>query len=172
MKRDPGTSVVAAALMLTAFSLGAGGQVVRSAEFKPDPEGMPGERQYDRTVDVGRGIRLPVTIEVTVRRNGTLKVANLEVRVLDEYDDGQVYEGGLLHVEFVDVTGDGLKDLVITGIVTHTGAKEGDPVTREPVTSVYVFVPDKSEFRRTFHCGPEIEMPRPTQERGGKTPHP
>jgi hypothetical protein len=126
--------------------------------------------RYDRTVEVGRGIRLPVTIEVTVRRNGTLKVANLELRVLDEYDDGQLYEGGLLHVEFIDVTGDGLKDLVVTGIYVHTGEKEGDPATREPITSLYVFVPDKAEFRRAFHCGPEIDMSRATQERGGKTP--
>lgn len=157
MKRRP-QNLVVAALVLTAFSVVAGAQVVRSAEFKPDPEGMPGEMRYDRMVDGGRGIRLPVTIEVTVRRNGTLKVANLKLRVLDEYDDGQVYEGGLLHVEFIDVTGDGLKDLVVTGIYVHTGEKPGDPVTREPITSVYVFEPGKAEFRRTFHCGPEIDL--------------
>ena len=159
MDRCARTPVVAA-LILTAFSVVAGAQVVRSADFKPDPQGREGETRYDRVVEVGRGIRLPVTIEVTVRRNGTLKVANLELRVLDEYDDGQVYEGGLLHVEFVDVTGDGFKDLVVTGIYVHTGEKEGDPVTREPVTSVYVFVPDKGKFRCAFHCGPEIEMSR------------
>lgn len=157
MKRHP-MRLVATVLILIALSLGARGQVVRIGEFRPDPEGMQGEMRYDRTVEVGRGVPLPVTIQVTARRNGTLKAANLSLRVLDEYNDGEVYEGGLLHVEFVDVTGDGFKDLIVTGIYVHTGDKENDPVTREPITSVYVFVPDKAEFRRTFHCGPEIDI--------------
>jgi hypothetical protein len=150
--------VTLAALSVWAVTPSAKGQIVERAKFAADPEGLDGELRYDCAIDVGGGRRVPVSVTVTVRRNGTFKVANLSLRVWDEHDDGQVYEDGLLHVEFVDVTGDGFRDLVITGIVRHTGEKERDPVTREPVTSIYVYEPAKREFRRTFHRGPNIDI--------------
>jgi len=134
------------------------GQVIHRGDFKPAKGGMPGEERYERSVEIGHGINLDAVIDVTVRRNGTLRVGNLKLRVLDEYDDGKVYVGGLLHVEFIDVTGDGFKDLVITGTVIHTGEKETEPRSYETVTSIYVFDPKKREFHLAFHCGPSLEI--------------
>lgn len=135
------------------------GQLIHRNEFRPDKDGMPGEEKYEREIEIGPGVKFAAVVEVTVRGNGTLRVANLdELRVFDEYDDGAVYVGGLLHVEFVDITNDGYKDLVITGTVVHTGEKETDPRTYETVTSIYVFDPKKKEFHLVFHCGPKLEL--------------
>lgn len=132
-------------------------QVIHIEEFKAAKDGMPGEQEYRKEIEIGPDVKLQARVDVTVRRNGTLTIANLELRVLDEYDDGAVYVGGLLHVEFVDITGDGFKDLVITGTVVHTGEKETDPRSYEAVTSIYVFDPKKRQFRLAFHCGPSLE---------------
>ena len=134
------------------------GQSIHLNEFKPAKGGMPGEQTYERQIEIGPGVKLDVVVDVTVRRNGILRVANLKLHVLDEYDDGVIYVGGLLHVEFVDITNDGYKDLIVTGTVVHTGEKEADPRTYETVTSIYVFDPKKREFHLAFHCGPKLEQ--------------
>jgi len=143
-------------LFLLTTSASVAAQVIRLEEFKPAKDRMPGEQRYERQIEIGHGIKLNARVDVTVRRNGTLRIANLKLRVLKEYDDGSVYVGGLLHVEFLDLTDDGFKDLVITGTVAHTGEKETDPVTYEAVTSIYVFDPKQKEFRLVFHHGPEL----------------
>lgn len=118
---------------------------------------MPGEQRYEQTIEIGPKVKVEAVVEVTARRNGTLKVANLNLRVLDEYDDGMKYLDGLLHVEFVDVSGDGFKDLVITGTITNTGEKETDPISYTTVTSIYVFAPKEKEFKLAFHVGPKLD---------------
>ena len=145
------------ALLLGVLTSCGWAQVIRLEEFKPAKDGMPGEREYRNKIEIGPGVQLDVTVDVTARGNGALRVANLNLRVLDEYDDGAVYVGGLLHVEFLDITGDGFKDLVIMGTVIHTGEKETDPRSYEAVTSIYVFDPKKKEFRLAFHCGPQLD---------------
>ena len=145
------------ALLLGLMTSCGWGQVVRLEEFKPAKDGMPGEREYRKKIEIGPDLRFNAAIDVTAKGNGTLRIVNLKLRVFDEHDDGAVYVGGLLHVEFVDITGDGFKDLVITGTVAHTGEKETDPRIYEPVTSIYVFDPKKKEFRLAFHCGPKLE---------------
>jgi len=118
---------------------------------------MPGEELYQRKISIGGNIDAEVVIEVTDKGNGGMELLNLRLKVVDNHDDGAVYVGGLLHVEFVDITGDGFKDLVITGTVMHTGEKETDPRSFETVTSIYLFDPKKKEFRLAFHCGPKLE---------------
>jgi hypothetical protein len=145
---------IALSLVLAAI---VGGEVIRLADFKPSEVGMPGVQRYERTIQVGPGVIVDAVAEVTVRRNGTLKVANLTLRILDDYDDGSVYVGGLLHVEFVDISRDGFKDLVVTGTVATTGEKETDPVSYSAVTEIYVFDPKKEKFELAFRHGPKLD---------------
>src|SRR5205814_1025774 len=132
------------------------GQVIRLEDFKPTKDGIPGEQSYQQTIDIGPNVKFDATVEATVRRNGILRVANLKLKVLDEYDDGSKYVGGLLHVEFTEISGDGFKDLVITGTVANTGDKESDPVTYSTVTAIYIFLPKEKEFKLVFHVGPKL----------------
>jgi hypothetical protein len=126
-------------------------------KLRQDPDGMTGEQSCEQTIRISPEVDLKAKVEVTVRRNGWLKVANLKIKVIDGYDDSVVYQGEALHVEFTDITGDGFKDLVVTGLVVNTGEKDGDPKTYEAVTAVYVFDPGRREFRERFHYGPKLK---------------
>ncbi len=146
-----------AMLMCVYLTGGAHAQIVERRDFRRPPDSMPGEELYQRKISIGGNIDAEVVIEVTDKGNGGMELLNLRLKVVDNHDDGAVYVGGLLHVEFVDITGDGFKDLVITGTVMHTGEKETDPRSFETVTSIYLFDPKKKEFRLAFHCGPKLE---------------
>jgi hypothetical protein len=108
-------------------------------------------------IGIAPQVQVKAIANVTTRRNGTLMIGNLRLRILDEYDDGVKYVGGLLHTEFVAISGDGFKDLVITGTIANTGEKETDPVTYTPVTSIYIFQPAKKNFSCVFHIGPQLD---------------
>jgi hypothetical protein len=131
-------------------------QEVSFDKLRQDPDGMPGEQSCEQTIQISSRVELKAKVEVTVRRNGWLKIGNLKIKVIDGHADPVVYQGEALHVEFTDVTGDGFKDLVVTGVVVNTGEKEGDPKTYEAVTAVYVFDSRRREFRETFHFGPKL----------------
>ena len=154
--------LAAVLIMLTYFSVvschEAAAQVIRLHDFEPQKDGMPGEEHWARRIKVGPGVTFPATVNVTARRNGMLEFANLKLRILKEYDDGMVYVGGLLHVEFIDISGDGYKDLVVTGTVIHTGEKEEDPKVYETVTSIYVFDKRTRDYVLVFHVGPPLEI--------------
>lgn len=135
-----------------------GGQSIERKDFTKANTGIFGEEKYYRVFNIGHGVKQPVSVEVSGKGNGTLTVANLRLTVLDEHNDGDLYEGGLLHVEFVDITGDGYKDLVICGILIHTGEKETDAVTREPVCQIYVFDSAKRSFVLKFKQGPDLAV--------------
>jgi hypothetical protein len=57
------------------------------------------------------------------------------LRVLDEHDDGAVFDPPLLNVEFVDVKWDGYKDIFLCGCLKHTGNKDGDASSRRRAPS-------------------------------------
>ena len=147
-------NIVAMTLMGIPF---ATGQVIDRGKLTQRAGGIPGEEELKTNIIIGPNVTLPATIEVTARKNGTLKIANLSLKILDEYDDGLLYVGGMLHTEFVDVSGDGYKDLVITGTIAHTGDKEGDPIIYSTVTVIYVFDVKQREFVIKFKTGPSLE---------------
>jgi hypothetical protein len=142
-----------ALLLLGMSASSVSGQVIERKDFAPLVNGIPGEEHYEKLIDIGHGIRANAVIDVTTKGNGTLSVSNLRLHVLDEHDDGEVFVGGLLHAEFVDINQDGYKDLVIYGISEQTGEKEGDPVSFAPVVSIYIFNPLEKCFKLRFRCG-------------------
>src|SRR5947209_2083767 len=111
------------------WAAGARGEIVDRRDFYHEPNSVQGELRYEKNIHVGGDVDAKVTIDVTAKGNGLMRVLNLTLKVFDTCDDGQVYVDGLLHVEFVDLKGTGYKDLVITGTVVHTGEKETDPRT-------------------------------------------
>ena len=100
------------------------GQVIERKDFIRPPGSMPGEELYEKNFAIGHGVTEHAKIEVTAKGNGFLEMGNLDLRVFKEHNNGSLFEGGLLHVEFVDLTGSGYKDLVISGVVRYTGEKE------------------------------------------------
>ena len=133
-------------------------QIIANSDFHPTPNGLPGEQQYNKTFQIGPNRSIPVVVDVTAKGNGWMKVANLCLRVYKEHDDGEVFDPPLLHVEFVDITGDGFKGLVIVGTLKRTGEKETDPTTTEPIASIYTFDPKTNHFNLRFRCGPSLDF--------------
>lgn len=88
-------------------------------------------------VNLGHGRSGNVKIEVTLKGNGAFILGNLNLRILDVHDDGVVYQGDCLDVDAIDIDNDGYIDLVISGIVVHTGEKDTDPILRESVAYIY-----------------------------------
>ena len=132
-------------------------QVITRASLRPTTSGIAGEQNLEQSIHIGDGVDAIVLLEITAKGNGLLSVANLHIKVIDEHDDGVLFENGLLHVEFVDITGDGYKDLVIYGTVLTTGERHGDPITRDAVVSIYVFDPVKRRFELRYSQGKQLE---------------
>jgi hypothetical protein len=134
-------------------------QVVERSEFVQPKDGISGSLRYMKSIQVSSKIAIDATLNVTAKGNGILDFANLHLKVFDDYHDEQVFDHeGLLHVEFVDVDGDGFKDLVISGIVRHMGEKESDPVSEEALVSVYLYDKSNGEYRLAYRLGPKLEF--------------
>jgi hypothetical protein len=152
--RTPISTFVLSILFLSA----ALGQVVERADFQRPKGSLPGELRCEKSIIISEGVTVSAVIEVTAKGNGILQLGSERLRIWDEHDDGQVFVGGLLHVEFVDITGDGSKDLVICGTVKHTGEKESEPTKTEPLTVIYAFVPKTAAFALRYQCGPSLNV--------------
>lgn len=88
-------------------------------------------------VHLSKKIFIPVTFDATSKGNGTINLNGLLVRVFDQHDDGIVYENNFLEMETKDLNNDNIKEIIFTGIIKHTGEKESDPVSYEPIVNIY-----------------------------------
>ena len=95
--------------------------------------------QTQRTLKLNSNLQFTVTLEGTSKGNGTLKVHNLYLRIFDQHDDGLVYEGNSLNIDFKDLNNDKLNEIIITGTLKYTGNNETDPVSYKPFTQIFSF---------------------------------
>jgi len=121
-------------------------QLIDRHEFHPVPDGIQGEEEWAKTIQISKDISSVAKVSVTAKGNGVLSVANLRLRVFDAHDDGIIYEDGLLRTEFIDIDRDGCKDLVISGIALSTGEKEGEPAMHHCIVFIYMFDPKQKKF--------------------------
>lgn len=141
----------ASLLLLSMFCCAAAmAQVLSRSSLSENPDLMPGETRAQWVIEVGPAVRLTASVEVTTKGNGTLNIGNLHLRVVDAHDDGAKYQNGMAHVEFVDVDGDGWKDVVVIGIVDYTDEKSDAVRKREPFTFIYRYDPKNKVFRQTY----------------------
>jgi hypothetical protein len=127
----------------------AGAQTLSPKGLRDDPDGMPGERVLRQDIEMGAGVKLTALIEETNKGNGLLSIGTLKLKVVDEHEDGAVYAGAVPHVEFADIDGDGIKELVVNGIVEYTDEKAD--VVREREAFVFIYRYDKAKgFKLAF----------------------
>lgn len=113
------------------------------------------QRAVSLDVSMGEHFKVPAIAEATKQGNGVLTVGNLSLRLQDRHDDGLVYGGdGLLRVdlerlEFGNPKA-GTPVLVVSGILTRSGEKEGDPVSHEAITVIYQLDCRARQFKRVF----------------------
>jgi|LauGreDrversion2_5_1035112.scaffolds.fasta_scaffold01758_2 hypothetical protein len=106
-------------------------------DIKPLKNGMPGEEGFDKEIVFAAGIKIAATINVTNKGNGSLQIANLKLKIFDSHDDGKYYENEMLKIEFVDLDGDGKRELLVSGIVCFTDEKGDSMLRREAVVFIY-----------------------------------
>ena len=88
-------------------------------------------------INIAKNLSIPVTFDATKKGNGAINLNSLLIRVFDQHDDGVVYENDFLNMETKDLNNDDIKEIIFTGIIKHTGEKEIDPVSFEPITNIY-----------------------------------
>jgi hypothetical protein len=142
-------SLIAFSLLMHVVGV-ADAQVLAEKDLRPDPDGMPGERVLQRTIDVGRRVKADVLIEVTNKGNGLLSVGGLALKVVDQHDDGALFAGGMAHVEFADIDGDGFKDLVVSGIAEYTDEKRDEVHERESFVFIYRYDAKAKAFKQSY----------------------
>ncbi len=119
------------------------------------------DRVLSKSVCIGRRRSLAMIFEGTSKGNGTLRLANLHLRIVDQHDDGAVYENSILRVAFEDSNADGYCDLVVSGTVRLTGEKESDPVSSAPLRVEYRYAPESGTFVEVSRNSPvEIDLSR------------
>jgi len=148
MRHNPSVLVAVSFTLLAGEAAGA--QVLSPSALHSDPDGMPGERVLRQVVDVGRGMKLTALIEETNKGNGLLTLGALKLKVVDEHDDGAVYAGAIPHLEFVDIDGDGVKELVVNGTVEYTDGKTDAVHERESFVFIYRYDLTSKGFKLAY----------------------
>ena len=122
---------------------------ISRTDLKPAEDGMPGEKMFEKNIALANGIKMQARIDVTPKGIGYLQIGNLNVKVFDSHKDGGYYENEMLNIDFVDIAGDGKKDLVISGIACYTGEKDDSVLCREAVVLIYTLLPDLT-FKQVY----------------------
>ena len=146
-------AMISALLLLMSMTAARAEPFVTKQMLKPDRDGMPGEQICRGDVDLGAGLKLPFALAGTNKGNGTLEIANLKLRILDDYDDSMIYDGSLLNAEIVSLDETDGKYLIISGTAIHTGEK-GNERLPEGVFFIYRFDRVTKTFSRVYkHAG-------------------
>ncbi len=78
-------------------------------------------------IKLGDGVTLPAEIAVSHRGNGSLIIENLELMIYDDHDNGMVYSKEGVSITLTDLDSDGVKELIISGVLVYTGEEDSDP---------------------------------------------
>lgn len=111
------------------------------------------ERQGDRAegrVITPNGERREICLETTTKGNGGLSIGNLVIRMLDNHDDGFVYEPECLEIRFVDLDADEVEELVVEGNAVQTEL----PHRVLTVRGVFTFDVARGRFEIVSLAGP------------------
>jgi len=111
------------------------------------------DAQTRRVIKLSPDLSFPVILVGTSKGNGTLKIHNLNLRVFDQNDDGVVYENSRLNIGLQDINGDMIKELILSGIVRHTGDSESDPDSYEAIIRIYSFSCKTGLFNILYQAG-------------------
>ncbi len=145
-------SCIGTSCMLVILAITCSGQYITpEVDLQPDPNQMPGELVWSKTINVGPNLTLPATIEVTAKGNGFLSVGEVSLgKVYDEHDDGQTFEGSLADIAFKDINDDGFKDVVISGIINIHHEKHDEILSRGAFVRVYLYDSGKRTYINVF----------------------
>jgi len=132
-----------------AAATGDGIERISRKDLKPLKDGMPGEQGLKKEVVLAPGVKLSAIIEVSAKGNGSLRIGNLVLKLVDDHSDGSYYEDGMLNIDFCDIDGDGKREMLISGIVCYTDEKGDKVLRREAVVLIYQLQPNRT-FKEVY----------------------
>ena len=152
-------SYIGTSCMLVMFAMMCSGQhITPEVDLQRNPNGMPDELVWSKTINVGPNLTLPATIEVTAKGNGFLSVGEVSLgKVYDAHDDGTTFEGFLADIAFKDINDDGFKDVVISGIINTHHEKQDEILSREAFVRVYLYDIKQQTYLNVFDTSDVIE---------------
>jgi len=104
-------------------------------------------------IKLGDGLTLLAEIAVSPRGNGSLIIGNLELMVYDDHDNGMVYSKEGVSITFTDLDSDGIKELVISGVLVYTGEEDSDPKTYSHFVRGYKYNTATKKFLNILAVG-------------------
>ncbi|MDH5628682.1 MAG: hypothetical protein OEY96_00875 [Gammaproteobacteria bacterium] len=108
------------------------------------------EEVYDKVVNVeiGNGKSVELIFNKTSKGNGSMYLENsFFLHLWDVHDEGYYFKNDYLKSDLIDISGDGFKEIVISGIVIQTGEKEN--ILKEfDLVMIYKFVDGK--YKRVY----------------------
>ena len=97
-----------------------------------------------REIVLASGVKMTATIEMSNKGNGSLRIGNLILWVVDSHDDGSYFEDMMLNIDFTDLDGDGIREMVLSGIQCFTDEKGDKVLRREAIVFIYKLQPDRT----------------------------
>ncbi|WP_155732830.1 hypothetical protein [Pseudoalteromonas luteoviolacea] len=95
---------------------------------------------------------IEVTISKTMKGNGIVKFGSYGyVTVFDVHDNGFVYGGEVLDIDVLDIDKDGIKEIIISGVINET-SDEGEVLDSYSAVIIYKFF--DGEFVKVFSKSP------------------
>lgn len=108
------------------------------------------------SVSLKNGKSVEVSLDRTSKGNGVMLLGdNALIRIMDLHNDGFIYEGGYLNVDFVTSPSNKF-DVVVSGILNKM-SDNGNVLSRDPIVAIYHY--DGMEYHRTYFRSPiEIDL--------------
>ena len=102
-------------------------------------------------VELDASLNMAYQVSVTNKGNGILKIGGLEIHSHDTHNDGKIFAGGTLDHEFVDLNGDGVMDLRITGLAIVFDEKGDLVIEQLPIIAEFTCNVATSTFTQSRH---------------------
>jgi hypothetical protein len=117
---------------------------LRAVLNERDVAALGNEGAFNGTFRLASGVKIPFEFGLTTKGNGTIKAANVLVRVYDNHDDGSLYEPRLLEVTaFADGEGEGLD---LRGVRVLTDEDDGLEIGRRPTHTRLIYRAESRAF--------------------------
>lgn len=113
--------------------------------------------EQEISIKISADKTISAVLDKTTKGNGTLLLGDYSLlRIYDTHGDGYYYEDKVLNIELADITGNGLNELIITGVVINTDEKE---VIQGYKECVYIFSFIDGKYKQIYKRSPiEIDL--------------
>ena len=104
-------------------------------------------------VKLSEDIKLSSHFVISPKGNGSLSISNLRLKIFDNHDNGMIYGEDDASITLVDLDGDKIKELLVSGVLIHTGENETSPSIYSYFVRGYRYEKSTGEFLNILKIG-------------------